>query len=273
MPLGRQIPIRIHKSRPGKPWTVSGEFRVDPHVKVLDERVVDRATDRGLDALVYAPHFTRLPDIEARAEAFSGDDLLVVPGREIFTGNWRTRKHVLAMGLEAPIPDFISLEGAMAELERQDAVVLVPHPEYMTMSLDAEDIWEYRDRLDAIEVYNTKYRPCHDRRALELAEETGLPTFASSYAHLQGTVGEAWTAFDEPFATVDELVEAFETDTPRRAVHRDDTDHRVRHAVELAHLLYENTWQKVDRVLLSGTEPTHPGHIAYAGRFDDVAVY
>jgi hypothetical protein len=36
---------------------------------------------------------------------------------------------------------------------------------------------------------------------------------------------------------------------------------------------YENSWEKVDRLFLSGTEPTHPGHIAYGGRFDDVAVY
>jgi len=38
-------------------------------------------------------------------------------------------------------------------------------------------------------------------------------------------------------------------------------------------LFYENAWRKTDRVLLSGTEPTHPRHIAYDGRFDDVAVY
>ncbi|PSP39031.1 metal-dependent phosphoesterase, partial [Halobacteriales archaeon QH_7_65_31] len=35
-------------------------FRVDPHVKILDERVVRRAKQRGLDAIVYAPHFIRL---------------------------------------------------------------------------------------------------------------------------------------------------------------------------------------------------------------------
>lgn len=252
---------------------MSGEFRVDPHVKVLDERVVARAKERGLDALVYAPHFTRLPDIQARAAAFTTDDLLVVPGREIFTGSWRTRKHVLAIGLDDPIPDFITLEGAMAELQRQDAVVLVPHPDYLTMSLDAADVREYRERIDAIEVYNTKYRPSHKRRALELADEYGLATFASSYAHLRGTVGEAWTAFDESLATGEALVEAFGNHVPRTAVHRNGSDHRGRRRAELAHLLYENTWQKADRVLLSGTEPTHPGHIAYDGRFDDVAVY
>jgi len=252
---------------------VSGEFRVDPHVKVLDERVVARAKERGLDALVYAPHFTRLPDIEERARAFSDDDLLVVPGREIFTGDWRTRKHVLAVGLDDPVPDFVTLEGAMAELERQDAVVLVPHPDYLTVSLDADDVREYRDLLDAVEVYNPKHWPRHNRRARELAAESGLPAFASSYAHLRGTVGEAWTVFEESFESVGDLLAALDAGAPRRAVHRDGGAHRLRCVAEFAHLFYENSWQKVDRVLLSGTEPTHPRHIAYDGRFNDVAVY
>ena len=71
--------------------TEAESFRVDLHVKVLDERVVERAKARGLDALVYAPHFTRLPAIRARAARFSDDDLLVVPAREVFTGSWRDR--------------------------------------------------------------------------------------------------------------------------------------------------------------------------------------
>jgi Predicted metal-dependent phosphoesterases (PHP family) len=78
--------------------------RVDLHVKVLDERVVERAKKREVDVLVYAPHFTRWPDIRDRAAVFSDEDLLVVPGRELFTGDWRTRQHVLALDLEEPVP-------------------------------------------------------------------------------------------------------------------------------------------------------------------------
>ncbi|PSQ55842.1 metal-dependent phosphoesterase, partial [Halobacteriales archaeon SW_12_67_38] len=78
------------------------ESRIDAHVKVLDERVVSRAKRYGLDAVVYAPHFVRLPEIRAKARAFSDDDLLVVPGRELFTGSWRNRQHVLAFGLTDP---------------------------------------------------------------------------------------------------------------------------------------------------------------------------
>ena len=70
-----------------------------------------------------------------RAERFSDDDLLVVPARELFTGSWRNRKHVLALDLEAPVPDFLTFEGTIAELERQDAVVLAPFVDSLSQEI------------------------------------------------------------------------------------------------------------------------------------------
>jgi len=231
-----------------------GRFAVDLHVKVLDERVVARAKRRGLDALVYAPHFTRLPQIRERARKFSDEELLVVPAREVFTGSWRNRRHVLAVGLTDPVPDFVTLEGALAAFDGQDAAVLVPHPTYLNVGVTAAELREHRDRVDAVETTNPKHLPHHDRRARRLVEELSLPPFGSSYAHLPGTVGTVWTTFDRDVESEADLAAA------------------LREA-ELAHLLYENTYEKVDRLFLQGTEPTHPDHIAYDGAFDDVAVY
>jgi predicted metal-dependent phosphoesterase TrpH len=183
--------------------------RIDPHVKILDERVVARAKRRGLDVLVYAPHFTHLSDIKARAERFSDGELLVVPAREVFTGSWRDRKHVLGVGLSDPVPDFVTLAGAMAELDRQGAAVLAPHPEFATVSLGSEELAIYREQVDAVEVYNPKHWAGHNDRARELARETGLSTFGSSYAHLHRTVGEVWTEFERDIDSAAALVEAF----------------------------------------------------------------
>jgi len=242
-------------------------------VKVLDEDVVRRAKAAGVDVLVYAPHFTRLPDIRERAAAFSDDDLLVVPGREIFTGSYRDRKHVLAVGLRDPVPDFVTLDGALTELDRQDAAVLVPHPGFLTVSLTGTDVEEYRDRLDAVETYNPKHLPHDDRRARRLAAAHDVPEFASSYAHLPGTVGDVWTAFDAAIESEADLVDALQSGVSRTVEHATGNGHRRHRLAEKLHLVYENTWEKVDRLLLSGMEPTHPRHIAYDGRFDDVAVY
>ncbi|WP_243645297.1 PHP domain-containing protein [Natrarchaeobius chitinivorans] len=250
-----------------------GISRVDCHVKVLDETVVERATRAGLDAIVYAPHFTRLPDIRERAAAYSTDELLVVPGREVFTGSWHDRRHVLALGLEEPVPDFIPLEAAMAEFERQDAAVLAPHPEFATMSITGPDLHQYAETIDAVEIFNPKHFPSHNRRARKLATELDLPPFTSSYAHLPRSVGTAHTAFDAEIDTEADLVAAFEDGVSRTVVYENGLERVRTTARELAHLCYENTWKKADRLFLSAVEPTHPRHIAYDGRFDDVSVY
>jgi len=253
--------------------SVGERTRVDCHVKVLNDRVIERARRAGIDVLVYAPHFVRLPDIRRRAAAYSTDAVTVVPAREVFTGSWRDRKHVLAIGLEDPVPDFITLEGAMAELERQNAAVLAPHPEFVSVSLTEDDLRTYADTIDAIEIFNPKHLPTHNRRARALARDLGVAPFTSSYAHLPSSVGVAAVEFAEEIDSVSSLTAAIRDDAPRRVTYNNGFRRWKTTAAELAHLGYENTWQKIDRLLLSGTEPTHPDHIFYDGRFDDVSVY
>ncbi|ELY95812.1 PHP-associated domain-containing protein [Natrialba taiwanensis] len=247
--------------------------RVDCHTKVLNEAVIERATEAGLDAMVYAPHFRRLPEIREIAARYSTEELLVIPAREVFTGTWTDRKHVLALGLEEPVPDFISLEAAMAEFDRQDATVLVPHPEFATVSLTAADLYRYKETIDAIEIFNPKHLPHHNRRARELATELEYPPYTSSYAHLPRSVGSAYTVFDRAIETERDLLDALDNGVSRRVVYKNGLRRWRTTANELLHLGYENTWEKADRLFLSGTEPTHPEHIAYDGRFDDAAVY
>ncbi|WP_122089712.1 PHP-associated domain-containing protein [Halalkalicoccus subterraneus] len=247
--------------------------RVDPHVKILDEGVARRAKARGIDVLVYAPHFTRLPTIRERAARFSDDDLLVVPARELFTGSFRNRKHVLALDLDSPIPDFLTFEATLSELDHQNAVTLAPHPEFATVSVDVIDLRRHPDRFCGVEVYNPKHLAKHNRRAREIARETGLAPFGSSYAHLTPTLGEVWTEFETDIDSAGDLHEALRTGAPRRVIHRSGRSHELRCRTEFAHLAWENSWKKVDRLVLSGMEPTHPYHPAYEGRFDAASVY
>jgi predicted metal-dependent phosphoesterase TrpH len=175
--------------------------------------------------------------------------------------------------LERPVPDFLTMEGSMAELAAQDAVVLAPHPGFLTVSFHREHVQRYREQIDAVEVYNPKHLPWDNSRARRIAADMGLPAFTSSYAHLPGTVGECWTTFETEIESRADLHEALRSGAPRRIEHRSGPTHILRRAAEFAHLGWENSWKKFDRVYLSGTEPTHPGHVAYDGRFDDTRVY
>lgn len=241
--------------------------RIDCHVKVLSKEVVERAIAAGLDALVYAPHFTSIDEIREAARRFTSDDLLIIPAREVFTGTWRDRKHVLGIGIREPIPDFIPLEDALTELDRQDAAVLIPHPTYMTISLDRADIRRYRDVIDAIETYNPKHFPHHNRRAKMIAGSIDASTFGSSYAHLVRTVGSVYTAFDRPIDSESSLVEALKTGEDRRIVHAKGLERLTHSTFEMAHLVWENSWQKFHRVVLDGIESTHPSNDRYADKF------
>ena len=248
------------------------QVHADRAKELAKEKEADINTSSGrLEAL--EEQLERMPEIRERARRFSDEDLLVVPAREVFTGNWRTRKHVLALGLSDPIPDFISLEAAFEEFDRQDATVLVPHPTFLNVSLGYEEIQRYSDQVAAVEAYNPKLLGGWADRAKQLVADFDAAPFGSSYAHVPGSVGEVWTAFDREYSTAPEVVAAFAADAPRRVGRRSSVSHRVRKLTEFAHLGFENTWEKADRIFLQGTEPTHPRHLLYDGRFDDVAVY
>ena len=240
--------------------------RVDLHVKVLSETVVNRAIQSGLDTIVYAPHFTPLPAIEREIATYAGTDLTIIPGREVFTGPWTNRRHVLAIGLTEPVPDFVSLEAAMAAFNRQDATVLVPHPEYLTIGLDVAACRRYRRQIDAIEVYNPKHRRYHNRRARRLAETLAVPGFGSSYAHLPGTVGRVWTDLRGSVETSEDLATALAAG-PIRVERQHGVAYRRQQALEQLHVGWENTWPKLKRALDPDAVSTHPERDLYADRF------
>lgn len=255
------------------PWMPVGPgVSIDLHVKILNAHVVQRAKTRGLDGVVYAPHFTPLPEIQRRAREFSDDELFVLPAREIFTGNWKNRKHLLALNLTDPIPDFIRLEDTMSELGRQDAIILVPHPRYATVSLSRADIEEYQKMIHGIEVYNLKYFWFHCSRAKEIAESLDLPEFGSSYAHLRGSVGEVSTYFPECVAEEEAVLSAIRQGARRVVQKNSGSLHSGRRITEIGHLCYENTIQKLHYTFLERRETT-PDNPVYGGRFDAASVY
>jgi predicted metal-dependent phosphoesterase TrpH len=250
-----------------------GVTRVDLHVKILDEAVVQRAKEADLDVLVYAPHFTHISDIRTRAERFSDEELLVVPAREYFIGHWSQRRHVLAIDPDEPVPDFMPLDVTMAELESQETTVLAPHPGFLTMSLSRAEIHEYRHLIDAIDVYCPKASRFHNQRMQSIAAETDLPPYVSSYAHRRPTIGEVWVEYDRSIETAGDLRAAIESDAPCRLYRNDGRTHRVRCTLEALDLVRENTVAKFERVVLDGREATNPYSSGYDTRFAEGCVY
>ncbi|MFB6163130.1 MAG: PHP domain-containing protein [Halococcoides sp.] len=247
--------------------------RVDIHVKVLDEGVVSRAIDAGLDVLVYAPHFTHIETARERARRYSTEELLVVPAREYFTGHWSNRKHVLAIDPDDPLPDFLPLHSTMTELRDREETVIAPHPGFLTVSLDGDEIEAYADVIDAVEVRNPKLLPWDRNRAEVIAADRDLPALASSYAHLPGTVGAAWVEFERSIDSAAALCAAIEAGAPASIEYRTGPRAWLRRRMEFAHLGWENTVKKADRVLLQDREATHPHDERYGEHYWKLSVY
>lgn len=233
-------------------------MRIDTHVKVLSPPIRERAIDRGVDGVVYAPHFTPWPAIVERARALATEDFVVVPAREIFAGSWRTRQHVLALDLEEPVPDFLPLEETMRRLATQDACVVVPHPSYLTMSMDRAAIDRYADQIDAIEILNGRFLPWHGPRARQIADHHDVPALAASYAHLPHTVATAWAELAPTDAAADAVVEAIRSGDIEGIGHHGRLVRGLSTTAELGHLVYENTVRKLRQSVQSEPVPTHP---------------
>ncbi len=245
---------------------------IDPHVKILNDSVVKRAKARGVDAVVYAPHFTPLPDIQASARKYSDDEFLVLPAREIFTGTWKNRKHILALDLAAPVPDFIHLDTAFTELTRQQAIILIPHPLFANISLSRRDVKEYQQDIHGVEVNNLKHLWYHNTRAESVISAVNLPEFGSSYAHLCGSIGEVTTIFPNCAPERTAILSSIRDGSPRKVEARSGVWHQVRRSAEVSHLLYENTIQKLLHTV-HDSRTTTPNNPLYEGKFDDDAVY
>lgn len=237
--------------------------RIDPHVKVLDDRVKASAIANGVDAIVYAPHYTPWPSIVEQARRYSDEELLVVPAREVFTGGMTDRRHVLALDLEYPVPDFLDLETTMDILAKQDACVIAPHPGYLSMSLSLSDLLRYQAQFHAVEVYNPKFLPWHEARASRIAERIGAPKLASSYAHLRRSVGSVSIEVGSSLECPADVIAAIRTGDIT-AINISTAPRRWQVSLgELMHLGWENTIQRLARALRADLPPTHPSSPLY----------
>ena len=100
----------------------------------------------------YAPYLT--PD-QATDLLDEGDSLIVV--RVDLSGDEP------CLDPDEPVPDFVTLGGALSALRDQETAVVVPHPGFANVSLDAADIDRYGHIVDAVEQVAAHPRDGHAR--------------------------------------------------------------------------------------------------------------
>jgi predicted metal-dependent phosphoesterase TrpH len=171
------------------------------------ELVLERAADRGLDALAITDHDTIEASLTA-AERAPDLGLVGIPGLEVSTADG----HLLALGVRELIPAGRPFAETVDLIHEAGGTAIVPHPFHESRS-GAGTVVD-RDTLasvDAVEVYNSRLLTGRgNRRAAEFAAEYGLPTIAGSDAHIASMVGRGVTHVDADERSAAAILEAVE---------------------------------------------------------------
>jgi predicted metal-dependent phosphoesterase TrpH len=157
------------------------------------ERLLDRASDLGLDALAVTDH----DEIEASrraAEVAPEYGLVGIVGLEVSTA----AGHVLALGIEDPVEPGLGFAETLARIREQGGIAVVPHPfQEMRNGVMAAISRDQLAEADAVEVYNSRlvtgWSNC---QAKQFARCRDLPMTAGSDAHVAEMVGRAVTLVD-----------------------------------------------------------------------------
>ncbi|RLI28775.1 hypothetical protein DRO53_00930 [Candidatus Bathyarchaeota archaeon] len=189
------------------------KLKVDFHVhtiysgdsSVTLEAAVQAALEAGLDGLAITDH----DSCEAlkKLDKFKDAPVLLLPGVEISSSDG----HILALGLEKPVPPGLPAKETVEEIKRKGGVAVAAHPLCpFKKSLGEHVLREVR--FDAVETLNASTIPVLYSSELKklslLAEELGLPQLGGSDSHTPETIGRAYTVVEVEDASVEEIFEA-----------------------------------------------------------------
>jgi hypothetical protein len=174
--------------------------------QTIDE-LVSVALDRGLHAVCVTEHHFRwfeedLLAVLLRMGVYGR--IAVLPGEEIaaYADDGTKQGDYLVFGVPHPIGRR-DVRRLIPEVHGLGGIVIAAHP--MRAGYGSADMVGELP-LDGLEVFNRNHDPAQQRQALESTRRSGVLPLGASDAHRVEHVGMYVTYFEEPLATVDDLV-------------------------------------------------------------------
>ncbi len=162
--------------------------------------VLKRAKAEGLDGLAITDHNATEGSLEAASMA-SEFGLIVVAGVEVSTASG----HVLAYGVEEPIPRGLSVEDTVRRVHELGGVAVAAHPKRFPSGIGLDIAMS--GPFDGIETMNGGNPAGSNAAARRIAESRGLSQIGGSDAHKPHEISRSVTVIDAA-ATGADVVDA-----------------------------------------------------------------
>jgi predicted metal-dependent phosphoesterase TrpH/glycosyltransferase involved in cell wall biosynthesis len=150
------------------------------------EALLDHCIEQGLGAVAITDH----NEISGAQEAAAlGKPITVIVGEEVKT----SQGEVIGLFLTEKIEKGMTMAETIAEIQRQDGLVLMPHPfDRLHTIPDTATLLRHLDEIDVFEVYNSRLLfDSFNDDALRFAAKYNLVQSAGSDAHVLQGIGTA----------------------------------------------------------------------------------
>ncbi len=174
--------------------TFSSDGHTEPREAVLVAMRV------GLSAIAVTDH--NRPAGAREVARFARDhDLMVVPAIEVSSSNG----HILALGVEEPIPRDLSASETIQRIEDRGGVAVAAHPGRFYTGLSIAEVRS--NQFAGVEVANGGSSVRQNMLARKVAQARNLAMTGGSDAHVPGDIGRCRTVFQGEPSSVEELLE------------------------------------------------------------------
>jgi len=111
--------------------------------------------------------------------------------------------------------ELIKLDKAIAEIRKQNALVLAPHPFDVTrLGIGRENLEKFRDKIDAYEIFNARTKINYfNKKAKQYVKENDLIPFIGSDAHIAREIPNAIIEMEDFKSKEEFLQNLMHTDT------------------------------------------------------------
>ena len=180
-------------------------FRADFHTHTSDcvfdgirhsaVQLIDRAALLGFRALAITNHCFLIYS-ECWREYALERGVILFPGVEIEIG----RRHVLIINASRDADRIKTFDDMRAYRRMNNSLIIAPHPFYPGRICLRRKLYQYWNLFDALEYnsfYTTFFNP--NQRAVEFAQEVGLPLIGGSDSHRLSMLGKTYSLIQADF--------------------------------------------------------------------------